>query len=140
MATPAEGDSGQGRPAAGANSRWEWVAAAVGLVLVLACIGALAWLQLAGGHESVEPVVRVIAIERQGERHLVKLRVTNTGMGAAAALRVTGRLLRGDEVLEEAQTEFQYLPGRSSREAGLFFVQDPRQFELRLSADSYQKP
>lgn len=133
-------EDGQDRREAGANSRWEWVAAAFGLLLVLASIGYLAWLQFAGGHEKVDPVVRVTSVERQEGRHLVRLRVTNAGRGAAAALRVTGRLSRDGRVVEEKATEFQHLPGRSSREAGLFFREDPKQFELTLSADSYQKP
>ena len=120
--------------------RSEWAVAALGLVLVLGCLGFLAWSGLAGGERDIRPILRVTAIEQQDERYLVRLKVTNGGAGAAAALRVTARLQRGQEVIEEAETEFQYLPGHSSREAGLFFRHDPRSLTLELAARSYQAP
>jgi uncharacterized protein (TIGR02588 family) len=33
-----------------------------------------------------------------------------------------------------------YVPSRSSRKAGLFFMRDPREFDLSLRALGYQSP
>ena len=58
----------------------------------------------------------------------------------AAALRVEGELRAGGTVVERSETEFQYVPGRSSREAGLLFQADPRRHTLQLHARSFQHP
>lgn len=57
-----------------------------------------------------------------------------------AVLKVRGMLRQGDAVLGEADTEFDFLPGHSTREAGLFFRHDPRAHALDLVAVSYQQP
>ena len=121
-------------------SAWEWLAAAFGLLLLLASLGYLAYDALAVDGEPPAPAVRVLRIEPQGARFLVRLQVLNESHATAADVRVEGELRRGAEVVERSETEFPFLPGRSSREAGLFFREDPRTLELVLSARSYQKP
>ena len=49
-------------------------------------------------------------------------------------------LREGDRVVEEAEIEFEHLAGHSSREAGLFFRNDPARMELSVSVKSYQRP
>ena len=121
-------------------SIWEWICAFIGLVLLLASLGYLlhdAWT----GKEGVpEPVVRLVDIQQQDGHYLARVQVFNKGRATAAALRVQGELRRGGEVVETSDLEFQYVPGRSTREGGLFFMQDPRVLQLQLSARSYQKP
>jgi uncharacterized protein (TIGR02588 family) len=123
-------------------SFWEWVVAALGLVLVLGSIAFLLVEAATASSVPPQPVVRVLDIRpRAGEAgFLVRLRVDNTSRATAASLRVAGELKQGDEVVERSETEFQYLPGRSSREAGLFFTRDPRALRLELSARSFQEP
>ncbi|NNU43775.1 hypothetical protein [Ramlibacter montanisoli] len=86
------------------------------------------------------PQVRLVDIQQQDGRYLARVQVFNQGRATAAALRVQGELRRGGEVVETSELEFQHVPGKSTREGGLFFVQDPRQLQLQLSARSYQKP
>ncbi len=121
-------------------SAWEWLAAGVGLLLLLASLGYLLYDAAAGNGQSPAPVVRVTGIEAQGGHYLVRLQVVNATRATATGLRVEGELRRGAQVLERSETEFAYLPGRSAREAGLFFRQDPRSLELVLTARSYQQP
>lgn len=127
-------------PAEGPPPFWEWVVAALGLVLLLASVGYLAWHARFEPATPPDPVVEVTSVGAQGDRHLVLFRVHNRGTATAAALRITGELRREGQVVEQAETEFQHLPGRSSREAGLFFRNPPAQFELVLAPRSFQRP
>ena len=130
------------RPQAGEGSvpLAEWVAAACGAVVMLATLACLIWLAIDERDGTVDPVVQLVEIERQGERHHVKLRVENQGGAAAADLRVQAQLRRGDAVLEEAEVEFDHVPARAHRTAGMFFRNDPRQATLELSVRSYRQP
>jgi uncharacterized protein (TIGR02588 family) len=118
----------------------EWIAAAIGLVLLLSSVGYLLYDAFKGEERPPSPLVRVVAVEPQAGRYLVRLRVFNESKATASALRVEGELKRGNEVVERSEMEFQHVPGRSSREGGLFFSQDPRTLQLVLSARSYQVP
>jgi len=119
---------------------WEWVAAGVGLLLVLASIGVLAYHAWTGQSALPRPQVQVVTIEQQPAGWLVAVRVHNRAPATAAALRLTGRLRQGSEVVEESKLELQYLPGGSSREGGFFFLRDPRLHRLEWSFESYEQP
>lgn len=142
MSTHTEQREGSARPgeAEAPPPFWEWVAAGLGLLLLLASLGYLLLDAWRGEDRPPAPVIQVLAVEAQPGRFLVRLRVSNEGKATAAGLRVEGELRRGEEVVERSEIEFQHVPGRSSREGGLFFTQDPRTLRLVLSARSYQAP
>jgi uncharacterized protein (TIGR02588 family) len=120
---------------------WEWVVAAVGLALMLASLGYLVVHAVMDQAGSPVPMVTVTGIERQeGGAYLVSIRVQNQGRATAAGLKISGSLKRGAEVVEESETEVQYLAGGSSRAGGLFFTHDPRQFRLEVAAKGYELP
>lgn len=119
---------------------WEWVVAAAGLLLVVASIGVLAHSAWTGGSDLPQPEVQVVAIEQQPAGWHVAIRVRNRTQATAAALRLTGRLRQGAEVLEESELELKHLPGGSSREGGLFFSRDPRLHRIEWSFESYEQP
>lgn len=121
-------------------SAWEWLVAGVGLLLLLASIGYLLHDAFTGEDGPPVPVVRLVDMRPQEGRYLVQVKVVNQGRATAAALRVEGELRRGAEVVERSEIEFEHVPGRSSREGGLFFLQDPRALQLVLTARSYRKP
>lgn len=118
----------------------EWLVAAIGLVLVLASLGYLAWHGLLERADPPRPEVRVLDVQAQEGRFLVRVRVHNRGRATAAKLRVTAQLRRGDQVVEDRDVEFDYLPGESSREAGIFFERDPHRFEMVVTPASFQQP
>ena len=118
----------------------EWLVAAIGLVLVLASLAYLAWHGLLEKAEPPRPQIRVLDVQAQQGRFLVRVRVHNHGSVTAAKLRVTAQLRRGGQVVEDREVEFDYLPGESSREAGLFFDRDPRGFEMVVTPASFQQP
>ncbi len=119
---------------------WEWVAAAAGLLLVLASVGVLAYYAWTGEADQPRPSVQVLAVDRQPAGWHVAVRVHNGSQATAAALRLTGQLRQGPELVEEREVELQYLPGGSSREGGLFFSRDPRQYRLDWAFQSYEQP
>lgn len=118
----------------------EWLVAAIGLLLVLASLGYLGWHGLIEKADPPRPEVRVLDVQAQEGRFLVRVRVHNRGRATAAKLRVTAQLRRGDQVVEDRDVEFDYLPGESSREAGIFFELDPRRFEMVVTPASFQQP
>lgn len=140
MADPARAQEQPATAKEGPPPFWQWATAALGLVLVLACLGYLLLQALAAPPTPPDPVVEVVSVRQQGARYLVLVRVRNRGQATAEALKVAGELKQGEAVLERSETEFQFLPGDSMREAGLFFSRDPRQLQLELRPESYQAP
>lgn len=138
--TPAGGKQSGTSPAGQAPPFWEWVAAGVGLLLLLASMGYLLADAFATRDEPPRPAIQVLGVEPRQGQYAVRLRLRNEGRAAAAALRVAGELKRGAEVVETSEVEIDFLPGRSEREATLLFAQDPRTLQLVLSPRSYVKP
>jgi len=122
-----------------APSRWEWFVAAVGAVLLVATLAFLLHDALSASTPA-QPAISILDVQRQQGRYVVRLRVDNAGERTAARLRLHATLSDAGTVLEEAETEFDYVPGRSSREAGLFFRNDPRVHTLQVVPRSYQEP
>jgi uncharacterized protein (TIGR02588 family) len=142
-----QGSENEGRRHAGEDAReeappfWEWVVAGVGLLLLLASLAYLGWHALQGPQSPPAPRIELLGVDAQPQGgFLVRLRVRNAGGQTAAGLAVSGELKQGEQTLEQSETELDYLPGGSSREAGLFFTRDPRGGQLELSAKGYQKP
>lgn len=129
-----------GRDDGGASSsRWEWLTAGIGLCCL---VGSLAYLvgEAMKPESPPQPVIEVLSAQPQQGRYLVQLRIHNVGTSTAAALRVVGQLRDEDEVVERRETEFDYLPGRSSREGALFFSRDPSRYRLEVLPESFQQP
>jgi uncharacterized protein (TIGR02588 family) len=118
----------------------EWLVAAIGLLLLLASVGYLLYDGNGGGAQPPAPAMRLLGVEPQGGRFLVRVQAVNESRTTAAALRVEGTLKRGTELVERSELEFDYLPGHSSREGGMFFTTDPRGLRLELAARSYRAP
>ena len=131
----------QGETRAGAaTSKWEWVAGAVGLVLVLAAVGFIAYTAL-----TTEPSVPVVTIEhvsteRTPGGYVVEFRARNSGPSTAASLTISGRLYDGSTEVESNEVTLDYLPARGKRQGGLIFQSDPAGYELKLEAEGYVDP
>lgn len=119
-------------------SRWEWVAGAVGLVLV---VGALVVLTREAMAPASPPDLSVqVDSVRAGDRgHVVHFTVANKGRVPAMEVTVEGELAVGGDTLVSTAT-LRYLPGRSRRSGGLQFPVDPRTGQLRLRALGYEEP
>ncbi|MBK3737132.1 hypothetical protein GAY29_29525 [Azospirillum brasilense] len=92
-----------------------------------------------GGGPPVTPAV-VEAVVPAGPRWLAHIQVTNDGGKTGAKVQVEGQLMAGDEALETATAEFDYVPAGSEQKGGLFFDRDPRAHTLRLRVLGYVEP
>src|SRR5690606_14780802 len=79
-----EGD----RPHRYAASPWEWVAAGIGTLLVLAAIGTLGYEGIVRPAGPPEIHLTVDSVTRAGEAYVVEFRARNTGPSTAASLVV----------------------------------------------------
>jgi uncharacterized protein (TIGR02588 family) len=127
------------RPGA-ATSKWEWVAGAVGLVLVLGAVGFIAYNAL-----TAEPSVPAVTVEHVGTQrnaggYVVEFRARNAGPSTAASLTISGTLYDGSTGIETSQVTLDYLPPRGERRGGLIFQTDPAGHELKLKAQGYVDP
>lgn len=137
------GKRGNGGPGNGGEliSRWEWLTAALGLLLVLGAIGYLGYEAVAGDDRPPALTVVVDSVTRSGGVHQVHFTVRNTGDRAGAAVVVEGRLAGAAEGGEEtSEVTLDHVPGRSERSGGLFFSSDPRAGRLELRPLGYSVP
>jgi uncharacterized protein (TIGR02588 family) len=128
------------QPGAQGPALSEWIVGGIGLLLLLSTLAFLVHDAFTNDDQAPLPAVRVLAIEQQDARFLVRVEVANRSRTTAAALRVEGERRRGNEVVERGEIEFEHVPGRSSRQGGMFFTQDPRTLHLQISARSYRQP
>lgn len=118
----------------------EWIAAAIGFALVAATLGFLAWRALT--QDGAPPLIalEVQAIEKLERGYLVRIRAVNTGGRTAAEVKVEGAIKGLLGTLERSEATFDYLPPRSPRRGGLYFLADPREHKLELRAQGYRAP
>lgn len=114
---------------------FEWIASAIGLLLILGVMGVIARDAFNGSADMAPDIVVVAAGVRQtGAGYLLEFEARNLSPITAAQLTVEGKLPGG----ETSTATIDYVPGRSTRRGGLFFGVDPRGAELR--ALGYQNP
>lgn len=118
----------------------EWIAAGVGLTLVVGVLGFLIYQAVMEPSPVPDVTVRVESILPLRGGYLVKIIITNHGGATAEGLIVEGELRQGGEQKELSHTEIDYAPAHAEKRGGLFFSQDPRQGELQVRALGYEEP
>lgn len=121
-------------------SIWEWLAALIGLISVVAVIGFILYRGIAGSEAPPEVEIRTETVERVGDAYLVRFSAYNRGGETASTLVLEAELSRGAEKTETSQVTISYLPADSIRRGGFYFRQDPRQFKLQTRVVGYQEP
>ena len=119
---------------------WEWVMAALGVVLVCVAIGSTLYRSLTQEESPPTFETRIESITPVVNGFAVAFRVKNTGTHTAAAVNVEANLMSGAEEMESGTATITYIPAGSEREGGLFFTKDPRAFELQIRVLGYEKP
>lgn len=119
---------------------WEWVAAAVGLVLVLGTAGYLVWDAAGSERAGPEVALEAVAVAPAGDSYRVEFRARNRGGRTAAQVLLEGSLRQDGVTVETSRAVLDYLPARSEQTGGLFFSRDPAGYELVLRALGYQDP
>lgn len=121
-------------------SALEWLAAAIGLVLVVGTIGFLIY--NAAVAKNTPPVLSVKrnSVETLESGYLVKFSLRNDGESNASEVVVEGKLVQNGEDLETSSVTIKYSPAYSTREGGLFFSKNPNELELQLRPLGYENP
>lgn len=114
----------------------EWIAAAIGLVLLLAVFAVIAREALGGETDQLPAIeVRATRVAPAGKGFVVEFEAANTASGTAAAVTVEAKL--GDET---STATLDYVPAHGAVKGGLFFTGDPRGQPLELRATGFQTP
>jgi uncharacterized protein (TIGR02588 family) len=129
----------QEHQAAGA-SPWEWITAAIGLVLLVGAIGYLVYVAVATPPGPPALTFEQGPVMRSGDGYVVDIVVRNEGAATAAAVEIEGTLRRDGAVVETSTATLDYLPRFSDRNFGLFFSSDPSDGQLELRALGYSEP
>lgn len=119
---------------------WMWGIGLLGLIFILGSIGLALYEAALGDSSPPDVTVQLEQITPAKNGFLVEFRVINEGGTTAAGLVVEGTLQNGNEIIESSNTTVEYAPSHSERQGGLFFTQDPRQYELQLRATGYETP
>jgi uncharacterized protein (TIGR02588 family) len=120
--------------------RLEWLLGVVGLALLVAGVGYLAWQGLTSSSKPGALVVTVLDIHSVGDAHVVKFSVRNEGSENLSQLHLSARLSDGNREIEAAQAFIDYLPARSEQRGGVYLRNDPRRYTLRIDPAGYMEP
>ncbi|WP_207100210.1 hypothetical protein [Paracoccus shandongensis] len=131
----------QGKAQDGGTPVLEWISAGVGLVLTVAMLGFIGWQAWTStGQELPAVELRVRRILPAGDGWVVEVAALNHSPATAAAVQIEGTLTRDGQTVAESQATFDYVPGNSEREGGLFFREDPNAFDLEVRTLGYARP
>ncbi len=118
----------------------EWLAAAVGLILVVGAVGFMIYQAVVQKHTPPNISVSVDSINPTDSGFLVGFRITNRGAMTASALTIEGELKKNGESIEKSSATIDYAPSHSERRGGLIFTKNPKDFDLQIRATSYEEP
>lgn len=126
----------QARKAIGNTPVLEWIAAAVGLVLILSVIAVIGNEAMRAQESSLPAItVRPLRVEQGPAGFVLEFEAVNLSGGTAAAVTIEGKA-----GAETSTATIDYVPGHGSVKGGLFFgKQDPRA-GVELRATGFQTP
>lgn len=127
-------------PPGAATSKWEWVSAGFGLLLVLGTVGFIGYNALTSQPSVPAVTIQHVGTEETAGGFVVRFRARNSGPSTAASLTVSGALRDGATVVETDEVVLDYLPSRGERHGGLIFRNDPARYSLSLDAGGYVDP
>ena len=107
----------------------EWIAAALGLILILGVVAVIARDAFnAGADLAPDLAVTATRLRQTDTGFLLEFEARNASPITAAQVTIEGKLPGG----ETSTATIDYVPGRSTRRGGLYFGTDPRGAELRV--------
>lgn len=123
-----------------ATSIWEWVAAALGALLIASAVGYMLYYGLTHPEGPPRIALEQLSVVPTDGGYLVRFRAKNEGNSTAAGLLVGGELKENGSTVEESEATLDYVPQQSEREGGLVFTRDPERYELQLRVKGHAKP
>jgi uncharacterized protein (TIGR02588 family) len=124
----------------GTTPALEWLAAAIGFLLVVGTIGFLVYDALTEKDTPPQINVEVKEIIQQEKGFLVKFEVENKGDNHASEVEVEGKLMQGEKEKESSTVGIGYAPSHSKKSGGLYFTENPREYQLKLRVPGYNEP
>jgi uncharacterized protein (TIGR02588 family) len=118
----------------------QWIASGTGLVLAVTGTGYIVWNGITASDGPPSVTVELEGTVELGDGYVAEIVAENHAAATAAHVTVAGELKRDGQTIETSRTEFDYIPGHAMRNGGLYFQQDPREFELELRAYGYSRP
>jgi uncharacterized protein (TIGR02588 family) len=118
----------------------EWIAGAMGAVMVVGAIGYLIHAELDGRAATPDVEIMLGETSARADGYIVSFKAHNRSSFTAAKVAIRGELRASGEVIETAETELDYLPAYSSRGAGLYFQNDPSKGTVEVFPVSYTDP
>ena len=118
----------------------EWIAVALGLAVTLGLLGFVGWQALSSSKE--EPpriVVETGKVHPYSGGWVVEVTARNLSPATAAGVEIEGTLTHAGKQTTATAT-LDYVPGHSTREAGLFLTEDPGAGQLEVRATGYAAP
>lgn len=114
----------------------EWLAAALGLAMILFVAAVIGREAMAVEQTQLPAIkVNVLAVTPGPTGFVVAFEAVNQTSGTAAAVAIEGK--SGEET---STATLDYVAGNASAKGGLFFKQDPRGAPLELRAMGFQTP
>lgn len=124
----------------GKTSILEWIVAVIGLILVVGTIGFMMYKAFTSKDTPPNFTTKIERIETVNSGYVVIFNLINNGEQTASGVNVEGELKNGGESLEKSGVTFDYAPSASETEGGLFFKNNPNQFQIEIHAKGYAKP
>jgi uncharacterized protein (TIGR02588 family) len=121
-------------------ARTEWIAAGIGVTLLLGALGQLLISALGRDETPPDIVLAVEQVQQGSGSYVVTIRASNQGGAAAADLEIEGTLDAADGTAEVSTLTLDYLPPGSDRTGGLVFSRDPNAGDLVLRAKGFASP
>ncbi len=119
---------------------WEWVLAAVGVLLVAGAVLTMVYRGLTQDGVPAHFSVTAGSASSINDSYVVPFSVKNLGSQTAADLTIEATLIRGEQTVETSNVTLDYVPANSEREGVMFFTKNPNDFELEFRALGYNKP
>jgi uncharacterized protein (TIGR02588 family) len=124
----------------GSRHRIEWMLAGLGALIICGSVGFLGYKAWTDGDGPPAIQCETLEIRRVPTGYVVEIKLRNEGAATAAQLKIVGELIKDNSVIESGEAVFDYVPAGSTRSGGLFFLNDPRAYQLRIHPEGYQRP
>lgn len=122
------------------TSHLEWSIAGISAAALGAVVIYLLFIALTSGNGPAQIQVSISDIVEHENAHVAEFVARNESATSAAGIEIVGRLTEGAKVIEESSVTLDYIPQNSERRGGLMFSNDPRRYDLQVSAAGYFEP
>ena len=122
------------------TSVWEWVVAAISTALVLGAIGFMLYEALSEPPSPPRITVQVDSVVATSAGYIVEFTAENSGQTTAQGVEIEGELRSDTGTVQTSSATIGYVPQNASRQGGLFFTEDPRNYRLELRPKGYDRP